>query len=153
MASFRRVIEVNLIGTYAMIARCSAAMSAAAPVNEDGERGVIVTTSSIAAMDGQIGQAAYSASKGGVLGLTLPVARDLMGFGIRVVAIQPGIFWTPMFEKIDPNYARALGESVLFPKRLGRGEEYAHLVRFICENGYLNGEAIRLDGGIRLAPK
>lgn len=153
LASFRKVIDVNLIGTFNMIAKCSVAMAAEPPIGEDAERGVIVSTSSVAATDGQIGQAAYAASKGGVLALTLPVARDLMGSGIRVCAIQPGIFWTPMFDQISPEYRASLAESVPFPKRLGRPDEYADLVRFICENSYLNGESIRLDGAVRLAPK
>jgi NAD(P)-dependent dehydrogenase (short-subunit alcohol dehydrogenase family) len=153
IASFRKVVEVNLIGTFLMIAKCAVAMAGEEPLTEDGERGVIVSTSSVAATDGQIGQAAYSASKGGVLGITLPIARDLMGFGIRVCAVQPGIFWTPMFEEIAPEYRAALSESVPFPKRLGTPEEYADLIRFICENGYINGESIRLDGAVRLPPK
>jgi NAD(P)-dependent dehydrogenase (short-subunit alcohol dehydrogenase family) len=153
LASFRRVIEVNLIGTFVMIAKCAAAMSGEEPLTGDGERGVIVSTSSVAATDGQIGQAAYSASKGGVLALTLPVARDLTGSGIRVCAIQPGIFWTPMFEAISPEFREALASGVPFPKRLGRPGEYADTVRFICENGYVNGESIRLDGAVRLPPK
>ncbi len=153
LASFRKVIEVNLVGTFAMTAKCAAAMAREPPLTEDGERGVIISTSSVAATDGQIGQAAYSASKAGVLGMTLPLARDLMGFGIRVVAIQPGIFWTPMFDAIAPEYRASLAESVPFPKRLGSPAEYADLVRFICENGYINGESVRLDGGVRLQPK
>ena len=153
LASFRKVVEVNLLGTFNMIAKCAVAMAGESPLTEDGERGVIISTSSVAATDGQIGQAAYSASKGGVLGITLPIARDLMGFGIRVCAVQPGIFWTPMFDQIAPEYRAALSESVPFPKRLGTPEEYAHLVQFICENGYINGESIRLDGGVRLPPK
>lgn len=153
IASFRKVIEVNLIGTFAMIARCAAAMAGEAPLTEDGERGVIISTSSVAATDGQIGQAAYSASKAGVLGTTLPIARDLMGFGIRVLTIQPGIFWTPMFDEIAPEYRASLAESVPFPKRLGAPAEYADLVRFFCENGYVNGESVRLDGAVRLQPK
>src|SRR5918997_2032052 len=152
VASFRRAVEINLIGTYAMIAKCAAAMAGLDPVTPDGGRGVIVNTASVAAQDGQIGQAAYSASKGGVLGLTLPVARDLSAFGIRVVSIQPGIFETPMFDSMPPQVRESLGASVPFPSRLGRPDEYAHLVRFICENDYVNGEAIRLDGAVRLAP-
>ena len=153
LASFRKVVEVNLVGTFLMISRCAVAMAGEEPLTEDGERGVIVSTSSVAATDGQIGQAAYSASKGGVLGITLPIARDLMSFGIRVCAVQPGIFWTPMFDQIAPEYRAALSESVPFPKRLGTPAEYADLIRFICENGYVNGESIRLDGAVRLAPK
>lgn len=153
LASFRKVVEVNLIGTFLMISKCAVAMAAEEPLTDDGERGVIVSTSSVAATDGQIGQAAYSASKGGVLGITLPIARDLMSFGIRVCAVQPGIFWTPMFDQIAPEYRAALSESVPFPKRLGTPAEYADLIRFICENGYINGESIRLDGAVRLPPK
>jgi NAD(P)-dependent dehydrogenase (short-subunit alcohol dehydrogenase family) len=153
LASFRKVIEANLIGTFHMVAKCAAAMAAEPPLGEDGERGVIVTTASVAATDGQIGQAAYSASKGGVLGMTLPIARDLMDSGIRVVCIEPGIFWTPMFDAITEDYRTALAASIPFPKRLGKPEEYADLVRFICESAYLNGEAIRLDGAVRLPPK
>ncbi len=153
LASFRKVIEVNLVGTFNMIARSAASMAGEAPLNEDGERGIVVLTSSVAATDGQIGQAAYSASKAGVLGLTLPLARDLMGFGIRVMTIQPGIFWTPMFDQIAPDYRASLAASVPFPPRPGAPGEYADLVRFICENGYLNGESIRLDGAALLAPK
>ena len=153
LGSFRKVVDVNLVGTFRMIAKCAVAMAGAEPLTDDGERGVIVSTSSVAATDGQIGQAAYSASKGGVLGMTLPIARDLMGYGIRVCAIQPGIFWTPMFDQIAPDYARALAESVPFPKRLGTPAEYADLVRYICESGYINGESVRLDGAVRLAPK
>jgi NAD(P)-dependent dehydrogenase (short-subunit alcohol dehydrogenase family) len=153
VASFRKVVEVNLIGTFTMIAKCAVAMAGEPPLTEDGERGVIISTSSVAATDGQIGQAAYSASKGGVLAITLPVARDLMGHGIRVLAIQPGIFWTPMFDQIAPDYRASLAESVPFPKRLGTPQEYADLVRFMCENGYINGESVRLDGAVRLAPK
>ena len=153
LASFKKVVEVNLIGSFHMIAKCALAMAAEPPLTEDGERGVMISTSSVAATDGQIGQAAYSASKGGVLGITLPIARDLMGYGIRVCAIQPGIFWTPMFDQIAPEYRASLAESVPFPKRLGTPAEYADLVRFICENGYINGELIRLDGAVRLAPK
>jgi len=153
LASFRKVVEVNLIGTYTMIAKCAVAMAGEPPLTEEGERGVIVSTSSVAATDGQIGQAAYAASKGGVLALTLPVARDLMGYGIRVLSIQPGIFWTPMFDQIAPDYRAAIAESIPFPRRPGKPPEYADLVRFLCENPYINGESIRLDGAVRLAPK
>ena len=153
IASFRRVIEINLVGTYAMIAKCAAAMAALDPVTPDGGRGVIVNTSSVAAQDGQIGQAAYSASKAGVLGMTLPVARDLSGFGIRVMTIMPGLFTTPLLEGITEEYVRALEANVPFPSRLGRPHEYAALVRSIIENDMLNGEAIRLDGALRMQPK
>jgi NAD(P)-dependent dehydrogenase (short-subunit alcohol dehydrogenase family) len=153
LASFRKVVEVNLIGSYIMMAKCAVAMAAEPPLSDEGERGVIVSTSSVAATDGQIGQAAYAASKGGVLALTLPVARDLMGYGIRVLSIQPGIFWTPMFDQIAPDYRAAIAESIPFPRRPGKPPEYADLVRFLCENPYINGESIRLDGAVRLAPK
>ena len=153
VATFRRAVEINLIGTYAMIAKCAAAMAGLEPVTPDGGRGVIVNTASVAAQDGQIGQAAYAASKGGVLGLTLPVARDLSGFGIRVMTIMPGLFHTPLFEGIAEDYRKALEANVPFPSRLGRPEEYATLVRSIIENDMLNGEAIRLDGALRMQPK
>jgi len=153
LASFRRTVEINLIGSYAMISKCAAAMAALEPVTPDGGRGVIVNTSSVAAQDGQIGQAAYSASKGGVLALTLPVARDLSGFGIRVMTIMPGLFHTPLFEGIAEDYRKALEANVPFPSRLGRPEEYAQLVESIIANDMLNGEAIRLDGALRMQPK
>jgi NAD(P)-dependent dehydrogenase (short-subunit alcohol dehydrogenase family) len=153
LAGFRKTVEINLIGTYAMISKCAAAMAALEPVTPDGGRGVIVNTSSVAAQDGQIGQAAYSASKGGVLALTLPVARDLSGFGIRVMTIMPGLFHTPLFEGIAEDYRKALEANVPFPSRLGRPEEYAQLVKSILENDMLNGEGIRLDGALRMQPK
>ncbi|MCG7394648.1 SDR family NAD(P)-dependent oxidoreductase [Microvirga sp. ACRRW] len=153
LASFRKTVEINLIGTYAMISKCAAAMAALEPVTPDGGRGVIVNTSSVAAQDGQIGQAAYSASKGGVLALTLPVARDLAGFGIRVMTIMPGLFYTPLFEGIAEDYRKSLEASVPFPSRLGRPEEYAQLVKSILESDMLNGEGIRLDGALRMQPK
>ncbi|HYF53727.1 MAG TPA: SDR family NAD(P)-dependent oxidoreductase [Salinarimonas sp.] len=153
LATFRRTIEVNLIGTYTMIARCAVGMAGLDPVTEDGGRGVIVNTASVAATDGQIGQAAYAASKGGVLGLTLPVARDLSAYGIRVVTIMPGLFHTPMFESVPEDIRQALEAGVPFPSRLGRPEEYARLVGAIVDNDMLNGEAIRLDGALRMQPK
>jgi NAD(P)-dependent dehydrogenase (short-subunit alcohol dehydrogenase family) len=153
LASFRKTVEINLIGTYAMISKSAAAMAALEPVTPDGGRGVIVNTSSVAAQDGQIGQAAYSASKGGVLALTLPVARDLSAFGIRVMTIMPGLFHTPLFEGIAEDYRKALEANVPFPSRLGRPEEYAQLVKSIIENDMLNGEGIRLDGALRMQPK
>lgn len=153
LGSFTKVIGINLIGTYRMITNSAQAMAGLDPVTEDGGRGVIVNTASVAAEDGQIGQAAYSASKGGVVGLTLPVARDLTGFGIRVVSIMPGIFYTPMFDQIPEDYRKSLAAQVPFPQRLGRPDEYAALVETICRNDYLNGTTIRLDGAIRLAPK
>ena len=153
LATFRRVIEVNLIGTYATIARSAAGMASLDPVTPDGGRGVVVNTASVAAIDGQIGQAAYSASKGGVVGLTLPVARDLAAYGIRVVAILPGLFETPMFDALPDEARVSLAAGVPFPSRLGRPEEYAKLVRAIIDNDMLNGEAIRLDGALRMQPR
>ncbi|MGO4706674.1 SDR family NAD(P)-dependent oxidoreductase [Microvirga sp. 2MCAF38] len=153
LPSFRRAIEINLIGTFAMVSKSAAAMAGLDPVTADGGRGVIVNTSSVAAQDGQIGQAAYAASKGGVAALSLPLARDLAGFGIRVMAIMPGLFHTPLFEGIAEEYRKALEANVPFPSRLGRPAEYAQLVRSIIENDMLNGEAIRLDGALRMQPK
>ncbi len=153
LATFRKTIEVNLIGTFQMIAKCAAGMAGLEPVTADGGRGVIISTASIAATDGQIGQAAYSASKGGVVGMTLPIARDLAASGIRVMTIMPGLFGTPMFDSVAEDYRKALEASVPFPSRLGNPAEYATLARAIIENDMLNGEAIRLDGAIRLAPK
>jgi NAD(P)-dependent dehydrogenase (short-subunit alcohol dehydrogenase family) len=152
LASFTRVIAVNLIGTFNMIRLAADAMAKQAP-NAAGERGVIVNTASVAAFDGQIGQAAYSASKGGVVGMTLPVARDLARSGIRVVTIAPGIFETPMLMGMPKEVQESLGKQVPFPSRLGRPAEYAALVRHIVENEMLNGETIRLDGAIRMGPK
>ena len=153
LASFTKVISINLIGSYRMIAKSSVAMASLAPVTDDGGRGVIVNTASVAAEDGQVGQAAYSASKGGVVGLTLPVARDLAGYGIRVASIMPGIFHTPMFDQITEEYRASLAAQVPFPQRLGRPAEYAAMVETICRNDMLNGTAIRLDGAIRMSPK
>jgi NAD(P)-dependent dehydrogenase (short-subunit alcohol dehydrogenase family) len=149
---FARVIQVNLIGTFNSIRLAGERMAQNEP-NEEGERGVIVTTASVAAFEGQIGQAAYSASKGGVMAMTLPIAREFARFGVRVVSIAPGIFETPMMGAL-PEAARAsLGQQVPFPPRLGRPDEYAFLVQHIVENTMLNGETIRLDGAIRMAPK
>ena len=153
LASFTKVIQINLIGTFLMIAKCAAAMQALTPVTPDGERGVIVNTASVAATDGQIGQVAYSASKGGVLGMTLPIARDLAQSGIRVCTILPGLFETPMMAGLPDEARKSLEASVPFPARLGSPAEYASLACHICENGMLNGESIRLDGAIRLAPR
>jgi NAD(P)-dependent dehydrogenase (short-subunit alcohol dehydrogenase family) len=152
VASFARVININLVGTFNMIRLASEAMTRNEP-NADGERGVIVSTASVAAFDGQIGQAAYSASKAGVAGMTLPIARELARFGIRVMAIAPGLFQTPMVGQIPAEIAEALGKMVPFPPRLGRPPEFASLVREIVGNCMLNGEVIRLDGAIRMAPK
>jgi NAD(P)-dependent dehydrogenase (short-subunit alcohol dehydrogenase family) len=153
LAMFRRTIEINLIGTFAMVARCSTAMAGLEPVTADGGRGVIVMTASVAAEDGQIGQAAYAASKGGVLALTLPVARDLSSHGVRVMTILPGLFHTPMFDGLAEEARKSLAASVPFPSRLGRPDEYAALVQAIIANDMLNGGSIRLDGALRMAPK
>jgi NAD(P)-dependent dehydrogenase (short-subunit alcohol dehydrogenase family) len=152
LASFSRVIGINLIGTFNMIRLAADAMSKQEPT-ADGERGVLVNTASVAAFDGQIGQAAYSASKGGVVGMTLPIARDLSRSGIRCVTIAPGLFATPMLLGMPQEVQDSLGKQVPFPSRLGKPDEYAALVRHIVENVMLNGETIRLDGAIRLQPK
>ena len=152
LARFAKVIRVNLIGTF-NVARLAAWVMAPNAPNPDGERGVIVNTASVAAFDGQIGQAAYSASKGGIVGMTLPLARDLSGVGIRVATIAPGLFDTPLLASLPEDVKNALGAMVPFPKRLGRPAEYALLARQIIENPMLNGEVIRLDGAIRMAPK
>ena len=153
LAAFSQIVAVNLIGTFHMIAKCAAGMLALDPVTPDGGRGVIVNTASIAANDGQIGQVAYAASKGGVVSLTLPVARDLARDGIRCVTILPGLFATPMVEALPEDVRKALGESVPFPSRLGTPQEYASLVAHIIDNDMLNGETIRLDGALRMAPR
>jgi len=150
--TFARVIQVNLIGTFNAIRLAAQAMEKNAP-GEAGERGVIVNTASVAAYDGQIGQAAYSASKGGVVGMTLPIARELARTGIRVCTIAPGIFDTAMVGGFTEELRASLGASIPFPARLGSSDEFAALVRHILENTYLNGETIRLDGAVRLAPK
>ena len=152
LVDFAQVIAVNLIGTFNMLRLVGAEMSTLEPLNVDGERGVIINTASVAAFDGQIGQAAYSASKGGVAALTLPVAREFARFGIRVMTIAPGIFETPMVRALPEAAQQSLGASVPFPKRLGIPDEYAALVRHIVENPMLNGEVIRLDGALRMAP-
>jgi NAD(P)-dependent dehydrogenase (short-subunit alcohol dehydrogenase family) len=151
-ASFTKTIAVNLIGTFNMIRLAAAEIAKAEPL-ESGERGVIVNTASVAAYDGQIGQAAYSASKGGIVGMTLPIARELAAFGIRVVTIAPGLFKTPLLAGLPEEAQISLGKQVPFPPRLGRPEEYAALVGHIVENEMLNGEVIRLDGAIRMAPR
>jgi NAD(P)-dependent dehydrogenase (short-subunit alcohol dehydrogenase family) len=149
---FSRVIQVNLIGTFNAIRLAGERMAQNEP-NEEGERGVIVTTASVAAFEGQIGQAAYSASKGGVMAMTLPVAREFARIGVRVVSIAPGIFDTPMMSGLPEAARISLGQQVPFPSRLGRPEEYAFLLQHIVENPMINGETIRLDGAIRMAPK
>jgi NAD(P)-dependent dehydrogenase (short-subunit alcohol dehydrogenase family) len=150
--SFAKVVEVNLVGTFNVLRLAAEVMVNNEPA-ASGERGVIVNTASVAAYDGQIGQVAYAASKGGVVALTLPVARELAQYGIRVVAIAPGIFDTPMMAGLPEAARESLGKQVPFPSRLGRPEEYAALVRHIIENEMLNGEVIRLDGAIRMAPR
>lgn len=152
LATFARAVNINLVGSFNMTRLAAQAMAQGAP-NAEGERGVIVYTASIAAFDGQIGQAAYAASKAGLVGMTLPVARELARFGIRVMTIAPGIFETPMMGAIPPDIAASLGRMVPFPPRLGRPAEFASLVREIVANPMLNGETIRLDGAIRMAPK
>ncbi len=150
--AFAKTININLVGTFNMIRLAAAAIANEAP-GPDGERGVIINSASIAAFEGQIGQAAYAASKGGVVALTLPVARELARFGIRVVTIAPGVFETPMVAGFSPKVQEALGKSVPFPARLGQPAEFAALVKHICENTMLNGETIRLDGALRMAPR
>ncbi len=149
---FEKTIRINLVGTFNVIRLAAGAMAATAPT-ETGERGVIVNTASVAAFDGQIGQAAYSASKGGIVGMTLPIARELARSGIRVMTIAPGIFDTPLLAGLPEPARISLGQQVPFPSRLGRPDEYAALVRHIIENEMLNGEVIRLDGALRMAPK
>jgi NAD(P)-dependent dehydrogenase (short-subunit alcohol dehydrogenase family) len=152
LASFQRVIQINLIGTFNMIRLAAAAMSKNTPTTADGERGVIINTASIAAFDGQIGQAAYSASKGGIVAMTLPIAREFARFGIRVMTIAPGTFDTPMIGNFSEDARRSLSQQIPFPSRLGRPSEYAALAKHIIENEMLNGESIRLDGAMRMAP-
>ena len=152
LASFKRVIEINLIGTFNVIRLAAAQMSVQEP-NAGGERGVIINTASIAAFDGQIGQAAYSASKGGIVGMTLPIARDLARSGIRIVTIAPGLFDTPLLAGLPEDVKKVLGAQVPFPSRLGDPAEYAALAKHIIENAMLNGEVIRLDGALRMPPK
>src|SRR5690606_11144971 len=150
--TFEKVISVNLIGTFNCLRHAAAEMAGHDPI-ESGQRGVCINTASVAAFDGQIGQAAYSASKGGIVGMTLPIARDLASVGVRVVTIAPGLFETPLLKSLPENVQAALGASVPFPSRLGKPAEYAQLARQIVENQMLNGEVIRLDGAIRMAPK
>jgi NAD(P)-dependent dehydrogenase (short-subunit alcohol dehydrogenase family) len=152
LETFERVIRVNLIGTFNMARVCAQAMAHTAPL-DDGERGVIVNTASIAAFEGQIGQAAYSASKGGVVAMTLPIARDLARHAIRCVAIAPGSFETPMLSGLKAESHQALASQVPFPPRLGRPSEFAHMVRSVIQNAMLNGTTIRLDGALRLQPR
>ncbi len=151
LSEFERVIQINLIGTFNVMRLAAAAMIPLTTIGE--ERGIIINTASVAAYEGQIGQTAYSASKGGVVALTLPAARELAQFGVRVMTIAPGLVDTPMFSKITPESREALYASVPFPHRLAKPEEYAHLVQHIIENAMLNGEVIRLDGALRMAPR
>ncbi|WP_119152884.1 SDR family NAD(P)-dependent oxidoreductase [Caldimonas tepidiphila] len=152
LEDFRRIIDVNLVGTFNMIRLAAAQMVALEPL-EDGERGVIVCTASVAAFDGQVGQEAYAASKGGLVSLTLPLARDLAQFGVRVVTIAPGLFLTPLLHKLPEEVQASLAASIPFPKRLGKPEEFAQLAAHVVTNASLNGEVIRLDGALRLPPR
>jgi len=153
MDAFERTIQINLIGTFRCIMKSAAGMMETDPIDADGQRGVIINTASVAAQDGQIGQAAYTASKAGVLGMTLPIARDLMGEGIRVNTILPGIFETPMMKSLPEKAQVALAAAVPFPKRLGKPEEYAKTALFLIDHDYINAEYIRMDGGIRMGPR
>ncbi|MEQ1512425.1 MAG: SDR family NAD(P)-dependent oxidoreductase [Lysobacteraceae bacterium] len=152
LSQFQTTVMVNLVGSF-NVAKAAAAVMQHNEPGTDGERGVIVNTASVAAYEGQIGQAAYSASKGGVVGMTLPMARELARFGIRVMTVAPGIFWTPMVDGMPDSVQQSLSASIPFPSRLGKPEEFADLVAYILGNTYLNGETIRLDGATRLAPK
>ena len=152
LSQFQATVMVNLVGSF-NVAKAAAALMQGNEAGDDGERGVIVNTASVAAYEGQIGQAAYSASKGGVVGMTLPMARELSRFGIRVMTVAPGIFWTPMVDGMPETVQQSLAASIPFPSRLGKPEEFADLVAYILQNRYLNGETIRLDGATRLAPK
>lgn len=149
---FSKVIQVNLVGSFNLCKAAGAAMEANDP-GPDGDRGVIINTASVAAFDGQIGQAAYSASKGGIVGMTLPIAREFARIGVRVNTVAPGIFWTPMVDGMPEHVQESLSASIPFPSRLGKPEEYAELVVHIMQNSYMNGETIRLDGAVRMAPK
>ncbi|MED1785085.1 SDR family NAD(P)-dependent oxidoreductase [Brevibacillus fortis] len=153
LEAFTKVVGINLVGTFNVLRLAANEMKNNEPLTDSGERGVIINTASVAAFDGQMGQAAYGASKAGVAGMTLPVARDLAEFGIRVNTIAPGLFLTPMADSLPENVMTKLAESVEFPKRLGRPSEYAELATFIMEHEYINGEVIRLDGGIRMSPR
>ena len=153
LARFKRVIEVNLIGTFNVLRLAAAQMARQDPIDADGARGVIINTASVAAYEGQVGQAAYSASKGGVVGMTLPIARDLAALGIRVNTIAPGLIHTPLFETLPREAYESLAAQPVFPRRLGKAEEIAHLSRYIVENDYTNGEVIRMDGAIRMQPR
>lgn len=152
LSTFQTTVMINLVGSF-NVAKAAAQLMQENPPGDDGERGVIINTASVAAYEGQIGQAAYSASKGGVIAMTLPMARELSRFGIRVMTIAPGIFWTPMVDMMPPQVQESLAASIPFPSRLGQPDEFAETVAFILGNRYLNGETIRLDGAVRLPPK
>lgn len=152
LALYRKVVEINLVGSFTVLAVASEAMAATEPL-ADGQRGVVINTASIAAYDGQVGQAAYSSSKGGIVGLTLPAARDLAQYGIRVMTIAPGIVETPMLATVSDEFRAGLAAGVPFPQRLARPEEYAQLALAIVDHDYLNGEVIRMDGALRMAPR
>jgi NAD(P)-dependent dehydrogenase (short-subunit alcohol dehydrogenase family) len=159
LAAFSRVISINLIGTFNVLRLAAAAMAKTEPVDADGQRGVIINTSSVAGIEGQTGQIAYSASKGGIIGLTVPAARDLSVIGVRVNTICPGVIFTPIYKSISTGgrdaeeFLARLAAPVVFPKRLGRADEFGHLVRSLIENDYMNAEVVRFDGGIRFQPK
>lgn len=152
LEDFERVVRINLIGTYNVI-RLAAARIATLPALDDNERGVMLCTASVAAFDGQVGQEAYSASKGGIVGMTLPLARDLAQWGVRVVTVAPGLFLTPLMHQLPPEVQQSLAASIPFPKRLGKPEEFASLAAHVVTNTHLNGEVIRLDGALRMAPR
>ncbi len=153
LENFKKVLDINLTGTFNVLRLAAEKMAQNDPLTESSERGIIINTASVAAFDGQMGQAAYGASKAGIVGMTLPVARDLSSHGIRINTIAPGLFRTPLAETLDQKVVEKLEQSVEFPKRLGRPDEYASLVLFMIENEYINGEVIRLDGGIRMSPR
>lgn len=153
LSDFSKIITVNLLGSFNMLSKFAARIHDADPIGPDGERGVIVNTASVAAYDGQIGQAAYAASKGGIVGMTLPIAREFARYGIRVMTVAPGIFWTPLLATLSQEVQDSLGQQVPFPSRLGQPAEFAQLVESIVQNPMLNGETIRLDGAIRMAPR
>lgn len=153
LADFERIISINLLGTFNVLSKFAARLVAAEPIGDDGERGVIVNTASVAAFDGQVGQPAYAASKGGVVAMALPIAREFARYGIRVNTVAPGIFWTPLLATLPQEAQDSLGKQVPFPSRLGQPSEFAHLVEAIVVNPMLNGEVIRLDGAIRMASK
>ena len=153
LADFAKIININLIGSFNVLSKFAARIHDADPLNEDGERGVIINTASVAAFEGQIGQPAYAASKGGIVGMALPIAREFARYGIRVNTIAPGIFWTPLLGSLPQEAQDSLGRQVPFPSRLGKPEEYAKMVEAIVINAMVNAEVIRLDGAIRMAPK